>query len=65
MTKSNIGSSDENSGDRYHAFALAVGLRSDPDPKRWKATHPDQRERMKSSMLGMGYGMGLASQKSN
>jgi hypothetical protein len=60
-------SGDENlrngyqSGDIYHDFAITVGLTSDPDPKRWKATHPDQRERMKSLGLGIGYGMGVAS----
>jgi hypothetical protein len=46
--------------DPYHAFALAVGLTSDPDPKRWEATHPDQRELVKSSALGIGYGMDVA-----
>jgi hypothetical protein len=60
MTKSKIGSGDENLcglGDPYYAFAFAVGLTSEPDPKQWRASHPDQRERIKLLALRMCYGM--------
>jgi hypothetical protein len=46
------------SGDVYHALAKMCGLTDDPDPVRWKANNPTQRDRMKPIQLGINYGMG-------
>ena len=48
-------------GDIYHALAKLCGLTSDDNIKRWKAEHPDVRQRMKPLQLGINYGMGVPS----
>ena len=48
-------------GDVYHDLARMCGLTTDPDRKRWKANHKDQRQRMKSLQLAISYGMGVPS----
>ena len=48
-------------GDVYHALARLCGLTDEPDPNRWKAANPAQRERMKPLQLGINYGMGVSS----
>jgi hypothetical protein len=48
-------------GDVYHAFAHAAGLTNDPDQKHWKDINQAQRQRMKSLMLAVNYGMGVPS----
>ena len=50
---------DYRSGDVYHALARLCALTDDPDPKRWKANNPDQRQRMKPLQLAINYGMGV------
>ena len=52
---------DYRAGDVYHALALVCGLTTDPDAKRWKVEHPDQRQRMKSLQLAINYGMSVSS----
>ena len=52
---------DYASGDIYHALAKLCGLTTDNNMKRWKAEHPDVRQRMKSLQLGINYGMGVPS----
>ena len=52
---------DYSSGDVYHALADLCGLTYGCDVKRWKAEHPDVRQRMKSLQLGINYGMGVPS----
>ena len=52
---------DYASGDVYHALARMCGLTDELDIRRWKATQPEQRERMKSLQLGINYGMGVPS----
>jgi DNA polymerase I-like protein with 3'-5' exonuclease and polymerase domains len=52
---------DYRSGDVYHALARLCALTDDPDPKRWKANNPDQRQRMKPLQLAINYGMGVPS----
>jgi len=52
---------DYRSGDVYHALARLCVLTDDPDPKRWKANNPDQRQRMKPLQLAINYGMGVPS----
>jgi DNA polymerase I-like protein with 3'-5' exonuclease and polymerase domains len=49
------------SGDVYYAFARDSGLTNDPDPRHWKNTNPDMRQRMKALQLGINYGMGVPS----
>jgi hypothetical protein len=49
------------SGDVYYAFARDSGLTNDPDPRHWKNTNPDMRQRMKALQLGVNYGMGVPS----
>jgi DNA polymerase-1 len=48
-------------GDIYHSLAKMCGLTTDPDRHRWKAEHPDDRQRMKSLLLGVNYGMKIRS----
>jgi DNA polymerase-1 len=48
-------------GDVYHDLARVCCLTDDPDPKHWKATSPDQRQRMKSLQLAINYGMSVPS----
>jgi hypothetical protein len=48
-------------GDVYHSLAQVTGLTTDPDPKHWKQTEPDMRQRMKKLQLAINYGMGVAS----
>ena len=52
---------DYRSGDVYHALAKLCGLTTDDNIKRWKAEHPDVRQRMKPLQLGINYGMGVPS----
>ena len=52
---------DYRSGDIYHALAKLCGLTDDCNVKRWKAEHPDVRQRMKPLQLGINYGMGVPS----
>jgi hypothetical protein len=53
--------SDYSGGDIYHALAHTCGFSDDPDPKRWKETNPEKRQRMKTLQLAIGYGMGVPS----
>jgi DNA polymerase I len=48
-------------GDVYHALALDCGFTNDPDPKHWKQTDPEMRNRMKRLQLAINYGMGVSS----
>jgi DNA polymerase-1 len=50
---------DYRSGDIYHALAKLCGLTTDDNVKRWKAEHPDMRQRMKPLQLGINYGIGV------
>ncbi len=52
---------DYRGGDVYHALARLCGLTDDPNPQRWKANNPDQRQRMKPLQLAINYGMGVPS----
>jgi hypothetical protein len=52
---------DDYAVDIYHALAKLCGLINEPDPRRWKRDHPEQRERMKPLQLGINYGMGVPS----
>ena len=52
---------DYRGGDVYHALAKLCGLTDDDNVKRWKAEHPDVRQRMKPLQLGINYGMGVPS----
>ena len=49
------------SGDVYYGLAKLCDLTHGCDLKRWKANHPDVRQRMKSLQLGINYGMGVPS----
>jgi hypothetical protein len=48
-------------GDVYHTLAKLCGLTTDDNVNRWKAEHPDVRQRMKPLQLGINYGMGVPS----
>jgi hypothetical protein len=48
-------------GDVYHALALACGFTDDRDPQHWKKTDPEMRNRMKRLQLAINYGMGVPS----
>jgi DNA polymerase I len=48
-------------GDIYYSLAKLCGLVNGLDVKRWKATQPEQRQRMKPLQLGINYGMGVPS----
>jgi DNA polymerase I-like protein with 3'-5' exonuclease and polymerase domains len=52
---------DYEAGDIYYSLARMCGLTSDPDRLRWKAEHPDDRQRMKALLLGVNYGMRVRS----
>jgi hypothetical protein len=48
-------------GDVYHAFALAIGATEDRDPAHWKLAEKAMRQRMKSLVLAVNYGMSVPS----
>jgi hypothetical protein len=48
-------------GDFYHSFALDSGMTRDRDWKRWKAENPAMRQRLKSLVLAVNYGMSVPS----
>jgi DNA polymerase I len=52
---------DYRDGDVYYGLAKLCDLTHGCDLKRWKANHPDVRQRMKSLQLGVNYGMGVPS----
>jgi hypothetical protein len=44
-------------GDIYWSLARMLGWTNDPDRKRWKREHSDQRDKAKIIQLGVAYGM--------
>jgi DNA polymerase-1 len=52
---------DYRDGNVYYGLAKLCDLTHGCDLKRWKANHPDVRQRMKSLQLGVNYGMGVPS----
>jgi DNA polymerase-1 len=46
-------------GDIYHSFALELHLTAERDQKIFKSREPVLRQRMKSLVLGINYGMGV------
>jgi DNA polymerase I len=52
---------DYREGDVYYGLAKLCGLTCGCDAKRWKAEHPEIRQRMKPLQLAVNYGMGVPS----
>ena len=48
-------------GDVYHALAVACGFTDDLDSQHWKKSDPEMRNRMKRLQLAINYGMGVPS----